>query len=36
MKRIRKGDKVVVISGGSVGVTGEVIDILPKKKKDKS
>ncbi len=31
--RIKKGDQVVVISGASKGVAGEVMSILPKVEK---
>ena len=35
MKRVIKGDKVVVITGKNRGAIGNVIDILPKKGKIK-
>ena len=35
MKRIVKGDKVVIISGKDRGKIGDILDILPKKGKIK-
>lgn len=31
--RIKKGDKVIVLSGNDKGKTGEVIDVIPKENK---